>query len=58
MAGSFDTGIPKSLFTKARCVVIIPGVKKAALGSAANMDAATSPAGSIADGARRARHPG
>lgn len=32
MAGSFDTGIPKSLFTKARCVVIIPGVKKAALG--------------------------
>ena len=32
MAGSFDTGIPKSLFSKARCVVIIPGVKKAALG--------------------------
>jgi lipid-binding SYLF domain-containing protein len=32
MAGSFDTGIPKSLFNKARCVVIIPGVKKAALG--------------------------
>ena len=30
MAGSFDTGIPKSLFSKARCVVIIPGVKKAA----------------------------
>jgi lipid-binding SYLF domain-containing protein len=32
MAGSFDTGIPRSLFTRARCVVIIPGVKKAALG--------------------------
>jgi SH3 domain-containing YSC84-like protein 1 len=32
MAGSFDKGIPKSLLTKAICVVIIPGVKKAALG--------------------------
>ena len=32
MAGSFDTGIPRSLLAKARCVVIIPGVKKAALG--------------------------
>ena len=32
MAGSFDKGIPKSLLTKAMCVVIIPGVKKAALG--------------------------
>jgi SH3 domain-containing YSC84-like protein 1 len=32
MAGSFDTGIPKSLLAKARCVVIVPGVKKAALG--------------------------
>jgi lipid-binding SYLF domain-containing protein len=32
MAGSSDKGIPKSLLTKAMCVVIIPGVKKAALG--------------------------
>jgi lipid-binding SYLF domain-containing protein len=32
MAGSSDKGIPKSLLTKAICVVIIPGVKKAALG--------------------------
>ena len=32
MAGSFDSGIPKSLLTKAQCVVIIPGVKKGALG--------------------------
>lgn len=32
MAGSFDTGIPQSLFAKAECVVVIPGVKKAALG--------------------------
>jgi SH3 domain-containing YSC84-like protein 1 len=32
MAGSFDTGIPKSLFDKAECAVIIPGVKKAAIG--------------------------
>jgi len=32
MAGSFDTGIPRSLFAKARCVAIVPGVKKAALG--------------------------
>lgn len=32
MAGSFDTGIPQSLFAKASCVVVIPGVKKAALG--------------------------
>jgi lipid-binding SYLF domain-containing protein len=32
MSGSADKGIPTSLFEKARCVVIIPGVKKAALG--------------------------
>jgi lipid-binding SYLF domain-containing protein len=32
MAGSSDKGIPKSLLTKAMCVVISPGVKKAALG--------------------------
>lgn len=32
MAGSFDKGIPQSLLAKARCVVIIPGVKRAALG--------------------------
>jgi lipid-binding SYLF domain-containing protein len=32
MAGSFDAGIPKDLFTKAECVVIVPGVKKGAFG--------------------------
>ena len=32
MAGTFDAGIPQSLFAKARCVAIIPGVKKGALG--------------------------
>lgn len=32
MAGSFDKGIPQSLLEKARCVVVVPGVKKAALG--------------------------
>jgi lipid-binding SYLF domain-containing protein len=32
MAGAADKGIPKNLLTKAQCVVIIPGVKKAALG--------------------------
>jgi lipid-binding SYLF domain-containing protein len=32
MAGSFDNGIPQGLFQKAHCVVVIPGVKKAALG--------------------------
>jgi lipid-binding SYLF domain-containing protein len=32
MAGAADTGIPTSLLQKAKCVVIIPGVKKAALG--------------------------
>ena len=31
MAGAADTGIPTSLIAKARCVVIVPGVKKAAL---------------------------
>ena len=29
MAGSADTGIPRNLLTKAKCVVIVPGVKKA-----------------------------
>jgi lipid-binding SYLF domain-containing protein len=32
MASSADTGIPQSLIAKARCVVIVPGVKKVALG--------------------------
>ena len=32
MAGNFDSGIPKDLFSKAECVVIIPGVKKGAIG--------------------------
>jgi lipid-binding SYLF domain-containing protein len=32
MAGAFDSGIPTSLLTKAQCIVIIPGVKKGALG--------------------------
>lgn len=32
MAGSFDTGIPKSLFDRARCIVIIPSVRRLALG--------------------------
>ena len=32
MAGSFDAGIPKDLLSKAECVVIIPGVKKGAVG--------------------------
>ena len=32
MAGASDNGIPTSLIAKARCVVIVPGVKKAALG--------------------------
>src|SRR6187551_3207488 len=32
MAGSADSGIPANLLEKAKCVVVIPGVKKAALG--------------------------
>jgi len=32
MAGSFDSGIPKDLITKAECIVIVPGVKKGAIG--------------------------
>ena len=32
MAGSVDTGIPRNLLTKAKCVVIVPGVKKGAIG--------------------------
>ena len=32
MAGAADNGIPQNLLGKAECVVIIPGVKKAALG--------------------------
>jgi lipid-binding SYLF domain-containing protein len=32
MAGAADNGIPQNLLGKAQCVVIIPGVKKAALG--------------------------
>jgi len=32
MAGSADTGIMRSLIPKAKCIVVVPGVKKAALG--------------------------
>ena len=32
MAGAGDKGIPTSLITKSQCIVIIPGVKKGALG--------------------------
>ena len=32
MAGGGDAGIPTSLLAKARCVVVIPGLKKVALG--------------------------
>jgi SH3 domain-containing YSC84-like protein 1 len=32
MAEAFDTGIPKSLLEKAECAVIIPSVRRAALG--------------------------
>jgi lipid-binding SYLF domain-containing protein len=32
MAGSSDSGISKGLFAKAKCVVIVPGVKKGAIG--------------------------
>lgn len=32
MAGSFDAGIPTDLLKKAQCVVVIPGVKKGAIG--------------------------
>lgn len=32
MAGSTDAGIPSSLFAKAKCAVVIPGLKKLALG--------------------------
>ena len=32
MAGSADKGISQDLFAKAKCVVIIPGVKKGAIG--------------------------
>lgn len=32
MTGSADAGIPTSLFAKAKCAVVIPGVKKVALG--------------------------
>jgi lipid-binding SYLF domain-containing protein len=32
MSESADTGIPRSLLEKARCVVVIPAVKKAAIG--------------------------
>lgn len=32
MAEAFDTGIPRSLLEKAECVVIIPSVRRAALG--------------------------
>jgi SH3 domain-containing YSC84-like protein 1 len=32
MAGTADNAIPLGLFQKAKCVVVVPGVKKAALG--------------------------
>lgn len=32
MAGAGDAGIPTSLIQKARCVVVVPGLKKVALG--------------------------
>lgn len=32
MAGSADSGIPRSLLGKAKCVVVVPGVKKGAIG--------------------------
>jgi SH3 domain-containing YSC84-like protein 1 len=32
MAASADTGIMRSLIPKAKCIVVVPGVKKAALG--------------------------
>lgn len=32
MAGAADSGIPESLLAKARCVVVVPGVKRAAIG--------------------------
>jgi lipid-binding SYLF domain-containing protein len=32
MASSADTGIMRSLIPKAKCIVVVPGVKKAALG--------------------------
>jgi lipid-binding SYLF domain-containing protein len=32
MSGSFDRDIPRDLITKAQCIVIVPSVKKAALG--------------------------
>jgi SH3 domain-containing YSC84-like protein 1 len=32
MSASIDTGIPRSLLDKARCVAVVPGVKKVALG--------------------------
>ena len=32
MAGAFDAGIPTDLLKKAECVVVIPGVKKGAIG--------------------------
>ena len=32
MAGSSDSGIPRSLIAKAKCIVVVPGVKKGAIG--------------------------
>lgn len=32
MAEASDSGVPESLFAKAKCAVVVPGVKKAALG--------------------------
>jgi lipid-binding SYLF domain-containing protein len=32
MSGSVDNGVPQALFAKAKCAVVVPGVKKAAIG--------------------------
>jgi SH3 domain-containing YSC84-like protein 1 len=32
MSGSVDTGVPGALFARAKCAVIVPGVKRAAIG--------------------------
>lgn len=59
MAASGDNEIPRSLLEKARCVVVIPGVKKAALGIGAQYGRGymacrtTNPAGWSAPGAVR-----
>ena len=61
MAGSADKGISEGLFAKAKCVVIIPGVRRAPSASAASTGAATSLAGRMGKrvvGPRRDSHRG